>query len=194
MGRALPIRRTGVGRATESMGRAGACRPLPGTAIDLACGEGRNALWLAGLGWQVTAVDFSSAALDTGRRLESAIDASHSINWTCADATTFTPANQVDLVVICYLQLTASARRAASRNAAASLAVNGTLFVVGHDSSNIAEGTGGPQDPGVLFTAEDLARDLDGTGLVVDRAEAVLRPVDGADRPAVDALLRAHRP
>src|SRR5207244_12631949 len=43
----------------------------PGRALDLACGEGRNALWLAARGWQVTAVDFSAVALDKARALES---------------------------------------------------------------------------------------------------------------------------
>ena len=166
----------------------------PGTAIDLACGEGRNALWLAGLGWNVTAVDFSAAALETGRRLETAATTMHPIDWVCADATTYESARPVDLVVVCYLHLLADMRRSALLRAAAALASGATLFVVGHDTTNIGAGTGGPQDPAVLFSAADLVDDLDGTDLVIDRAEAVLRPVEGADRDAIDALLRAHRP
>ena len=45
---------------------------VPGRALDLACGEGRNALWLAERGWQVTAVDFSAVGLEKARRLASA--------------------------------------------------------------------------------------------------------------------------
>src|SRR6476646_8725770 len=41
----------------------------PGRALDLACGEGRNAVWLAGRGWRVTGVDFSGVALAKARRL-----------------------------------------------------------------------------------------------------------------------------
>jgi hypothetical protein len=67
------------------------------------------------------------------------------------------------------------------------------LLVVGHDSRNLTDGTGGPQDPAVLFTAADLVADLDGLGLQIERADEVLRPVEGADRPAIDALLRAVR-
>jgi SAM-dependent methyltransferase len=166
----------------------------PGRALDLACGEGRNALWLAGLGWRVTAVDFSSVALEKGRQLEQSIDVTTPVDWECADATTYSSPQPVDLAVICYLQVVSTDRRRAMRGAAEALASGGTLLVVGHDSTNLTDGTGGPQDPSVLFTAADLAADLDGCGLEIDAAKAILRPVDGAPRPAIDALLRAHRP
>jgi SAM-dependent methyltransferase len=166
----------------------------PGTALDLACGEGRNALWLASLGWRVKAVDFSAVARDKGRQLEASAAAVYPIEWICADVTAYTAPQHVDLALICYLQVVATQRTAAMRNAAAALAPGGTLLVVGHDSANRTDGTGGPQDAAVLYTAADLAADLDGTGLEVDTATAVFRPVDGADRPAIDVLLRAHRP
>lgn len=170
-----------------------------GLALDLACGEGRNALWLAGLGWQVTAVDFSPVALKKAhaledRALEHGAAGAARVSWSCADATTYRHDEPVDVALLCYLQLPAAQLRAAVRNAADALAPGGTLLVIGHDSTNLTDGTGGPQDPTVLFTAADVSDDLDGTGLVVDRADAVLRPVEGAPRPAIDALLRAHRP
>lgn len=160
----------------------------PGRALDLACGEGRNAIWLARLGWRVTAVDISSVALAKGAAVEPAVD------WIEADATTYETTEPVDLALLCYLQLPADARRAAVRNAAASLAPGGTLLMIGHDSRNLHDGTGGPQDPSVLFTAADVTKDLDGTGLRIEKATEELRPVDGAERPAIDALLRAVRP
>lgn len=160
-----------------------------GRALDLACGEGRNAIWLAGRGWRVDAVDFSSVALAKG-----AAQSSHGISWIHADATTYSAEARYDLAVICYLQLPAPQRRAAVRAAATALAPGGTLFVVGHDSRNLTDGTGGPQDPAVLFTASDVVADLDGFGLQVERAGEALRPVDGADRAAIDALVRAVRP
>ncbi|HEV7194067.1 MAG TPA: class I SAM-dependent methyltransferase [Jatrophihabitantaceae bacterium] len=166
----------------------------PGTGVDVACGEGRNALWLASRGWRMIAVDFAAAALDKGRRLESSAEVAHPIDWVCDDVTAYRAPQPVDLVLICYLQVSAEVRRTVMRNAAAALAPGGTLLVVGHDSTNLADGTGGPQEPAVLYTAADLAADLEGTGLAIDIAHAVLRPVDGADRPAIDALLRAHRP
>jgi SAM-dependent methyltransferase len=166
----------------------------PGRALDLACGEGRNALWLAARGWQVSALDFSAVALDKGRSLESGQPAPTRVDWVHADATTYRPAQQVDLALLCYLQLPRTEWRAALSRAADALGPGGTLLVIGHDATNIAAGVGGPQDPSVLFTAADVVVDLAGTDLVIDRAETVHRPVDGADHPAVDALVRAHRP
>ncbi|MGH8861015.1 MAG: class I SAM-dependent methyltransferase [Jatrophihabitantaceae bacterium] len=162
----------------------------PGRAADLACGEGRNALWLAAQGWQVIAVDFSPVAIDKAREL----DQHGAVEWVTADALTYAPPQPVDLALLCYLQLPAGERRAAVRAAADTLAPGGMLLVVAHDSRNLLDGTGGPQVAGVLYTAADVAADLDGTGLTIERATEVLRPVEGAERPAIDALLRARRP
>jgi len=170
----------------------------PCVAVDLGCGEGRNAVWLAARGWRVYAVDFSGVALAKGAELErrsrpSGSSSWHRISWQQADVTTFSAPEPVDLALLCYLQLTARARRVAVRAAAASLASGGTLLVIAHDSHNLTDGTGGPQEPGVLFTAADIEQDLAGLGLRVEQAGEVLRPVDGADRPAIDALVRASR-
>lgn len=168
----------------------------PGRAVDLAAGEGRNAIWLARRGWDVTAVDYSQVGLDKGRTLAG----DTGVDWVRADATTWTAQSPYDLAVIAYLQLPAHERRAAVRNAFAALRPGGTLLVVAHDSTNLTEGTGGPQDPAVLMTAEDLLADLDGTDLDVVRAERVARSVEpghgGSDdeaRTAYDALLRVVR-
>jgi hypothetical protein len=70
------------------------------------------------------------------------------------------------------------------------------LLVVGHDSSNPTEGVGGPQDPQLLFTAEEVLADLAGLGLAMVRAEPVRRPVaraDGSVAEAIDALVRLQR-
>src|SRR4051812_12958963 len=121
----------------------------PGRALDLAAGEGRNALWLAGRGWHVTAVDFSRAGLDKGRRLQQHHDADgSSIEWVQADVLTYdAAAASYDLVLLAYLQLTPDQRRTAVQRGFAALRAGGTFFVVAHDSSNLTEGTGGPPDP-----------------------------------------------
>jgi SAM-dependent methyltransferase len=177
-----------------------------GRALDLACGEGRNALWLAGRGWQVTAVDFSGVALDKGRALEAraaGVD-DPPVSWVRADALTFDVGGApYDLVVLAYLQLAAEERRTAVRRAFCALRPGGTFFLVAHDATNLAEGTGGPTDASVLFTAEEVLSDLDGERFEVQRAERVARLVPALDtthhhrgektRTAYDALVRVVR-
>lgn len=160
-----------------------ACADLPpGRAADLAAGEGRNALWLASLGWQVTAVDFSQVALDKGARIEAGriehgtITAHPAVVWQCADATTWHGAG-LDLVLIAYLHLPADERAAAVRNAMAALVVGGTFVLVAHDASNLVHGTGGPQDPALLPTPAEVLRDVTGFEVTVIRAEVVDRIV-----------------
>jgi SAM-dependent methyltransferase len=162
----------------------------PGLALDLACGEGRNALWLVARDWRVIAVDFSAVAIEKAREL----DTHHLVEWVEGDARNYEPPQPVDLALLCYLQLAPDERRLAVRAAAAALAPAGVLLVIAHDSRNLYDGTGGPKDPRVLYTAADVAADLDGTGLVIERADEVFRPVPGADRPAIDVLLRACVP
>jgi SAM-dependent methyltransferase len=166
----------------------------PGRVLDLAAGEGRNAIWLARRGWQVTAADFSRVALDKGRRLAG----DTVVRWVCADATRWDEPASYDLVLLAYLQLPAAERRAAVRAAYSSLVPGGTLFLVAHDSTNLSEGTGGPQDPGVLMTAEDVLGDLADERYDVLRAERVARLVgDGHGeepaRTAWDCLVRLVR-
>src|SRR5690606_9077745 len=55
----------------------------PGRALDLAAGEGRNAVWLAERGWRVTAVDFSPVAVERGRRI--AAERGADVEWAAAD-------------------------------------------------------------------------------------------------------------
>ena len=133
----------------------------PAQALDLGCGEGRNAIWLASRGWRVTAVDFSRVAVDRGRRL--AADAGLEVTWRVGDVLT-TPLPEVDLVVLAYLQLPQDQRRSVVCRAWDRLRTGGTFLLVAHDTTNLTEGTGGPQDPAVLMTAEDVLGDLTGPG------------------------------
>ena len=159
----------------------------PGRALDLAAGEGRNAIWLARRGWDVTASDFSQVALDKGQRLAG----DTTVRWIRADATQWDEPAAYNLVVVAYLQLPADERRAALRAAYASLAEGGTLLVVAHDSSNLEEGTGGPQDPRVLMTAADVLADLDDQPFDVLHAGRVGRTV--GELTAWDCLVRLVR-
>jgi SAM-dependent methyltransferase len=161
----------------------------PGRALDLAAGEGRNAIWLAERGWAVTAVDFSLVGLDKGRALLKRRSRGDrpAVEWVHADAVTHDPGSGFDLALVAYLQLPADQRRAALRRAFGALREGGTLFVVAHDRTNLEHGTGGPREPAVLYTAEDVLADLDGERFEVVRAERVVRQVAPPAEAAVGA-------
>jgi SAM-dependent methyltransferase len=165
----------------------------PGRALDLACGEGRNAVWLAGRGWHVTGVDFSPVGLAKARRL--AVDHGVAVDWVEADVVEWDPlAAAFDLVIVFYLHLPSGDRHRVMAHAQEALAAGGTLLVVGHDTTNLSQGYGGPQDPAVLFTPEQIASDL--AELRIVRADHVRREVDTDEgrQVAIDALVRAVKP
>ncbi|GAA2726791.1 class I SAM-dependent methyltransferase [Actinocorallia aurantiaca] len=159
----------------------------PGRALDLACGEGRNALWLASLGWRVRAVDFSPVAVARAKEL----DPEGAVAWEVADLTAYSfPSAEEDLVLVSYLHLPPAQMRPLLHDAARALAPGGVFFFVGHDRRNLTDGVGGPQDPDILHTPEDVAEALSGLDIV--RAERVRRPV--GERTAIDTLVTAKAP
>jgi SAM-dependent methyltransferase len=163
----------------------------PGRALALACGEGRNAIWLAERGWLVTAVDYSDVAIEKAR--QRAAGERVAVDLHVQDLLAFEPDRRAyDLVLVLYVQIPAAERRQVLAMAAEALAPAGTLLLVGHDLLNATEGVGGPSDPSVLYTPDDIVAEL--PGLEIEKAERVLRDVEDADRPAIDALVRAVRP
>lgn len=164
----------------------------PGSAIDVATGDGRTALWLAQRGWTTTGIDFSSAGL----ALAAARPGGDAVSWVRADVHEFEPAASVDLVVSCYLHLRDNA--AAIARIAEWVAVGGTLVVIGHDVDNIAGGGHGPSDPAILYTPELLRGALDDR-FRIERCEQVTRGTgdselrDGHAQPAIDTVLHAVR-
>jgi SAM-dependent methyltransferase len=162
----------------------------PGRALDLACGEGQNAIWLAGLGWRVDAIDYSPVAIAKARaRAErDGVD----VTFAEADLVDYVPQpGAYDLVLLLYLHLSADEHRLVLARAATALAPGGTLVLVGHDLLNATEGVGGPSDSSLLYTPDDIAGEL--PQLEIEKAERVFRDVAGADRPAIDSLVRARR-
>jgi len=168
--------------------------PLPsGRAVDLAAGEGRNAIWLATRGWMVTAVDFSAVALDKGRRLAAQAGVTESLTWVEADLTRWVPdPSAFDLVLVAYLQLPWPEMAGLLARAAEAVAPGGTLLIVGHDRSNLVRGAGGPQDPSVLYTPQEVSGAVGGSaGVAVTRADTVERISDAG--AAYDTLVVARR-
>lgn len=174
----------------------------PGVGIDLASGEGRNAIWLAENGWEMTAVDFSRVAIDRGRKM------SDQVEFVAADVFEWEPtwggevlgessrpstskSRGYDLVLIAYLQVEAGRLRSLVEKAAEWLGPGGELFLIGHDVSNIADGVGGPQVPGILWDVDLILEWIRSLDLV--EGGVVERPVevDGDIRYARDTLVRA---
>lgn len=167
----------------------------PGRALDVAAGDGRHTLWLARQGWDVDAVDFSAVAMQRGADLAREQGVAPRTRWHVGDVLADPlPTGPFDLVVVAYLQLPAPALHAALTAACARVGPGGTAVLVGHDRSNPARGTGGPQDPTVLWAADDVAAAARAAGLTVGDAAVRERVVAGADRPARDAVVVGRRP
>jgi SAM-dependent methyltransferase len=167
-----------------------------GRALDLAAGEGRNAVWLAERGWQTTAVDFSPVGIDKGRRL--AGERGVTVDWVVADVTSWRPpVRAFQLVAVFYLHLPPGQRRDAYRIAASAVAPGGVLLVVGHDRDNLEHGVGGPQVPGTLLTVDEVTADLHGTAWPSSppvRSTAESRSTAGHVRPSTAWYLLTAQP
>jgi SAM-dependent methyltransferase len=159
----------------------------PGEAVDLAAGEGRHALWLTGLGWRVTAVDFSAVGLDRGRSQPGG----DRVTWVNADVLGWSaPQAALDLVLVAYLHLPERETVDLLTRAVGWLRPGGRLLVLGHDVANIEHGVGGPQEPAILHSVERLAPVA--ALLDVDRCEQVRRETPAGT--ALDTLLWGQRP
>jgi len=163
----------------------------PGRALDLACGEGQNAIWLASLGWDVLGVDYSGVAVEKARRR--AEREGVAARFVRADLVEYEPEREAfDLVIVLYLHIPSTHRASVHARASAAVAPDGTFVLLGHDLTNLTDGVGGPSDPDILYTAEEIAAEL--PGLVIEKATTVLRDVRGEDRDAIDTIVRARRP
>lgn len=174
-------------------------RPEFPRVLDLGCGEGANAMWLATHGWQVDAVDFAQVGIDKGRTVASRLSRSvrNRIRWFCADVADLDAVELTgpyELVLISFLHLPAAERRALLLHAVELLTPEGVLLVLGHDTLNLTEGYGGEQDPALLFTPNDIVDELAAAGddIRVRIADRVYRPTE--ERDAIDALVVATKP
>lgn len=155
---------------------------LPGRALDLGCGPGRNAVWLARRGWSVTGVDASAVGLE--QAASRAEDAGVSLDLVEGDLLAYRPAPAgADLIVIANIHFAPGEREDFFARAVAGLAPGGHLLLVGHhrDSS----GRRGPREPQRLYTEELILELLAPLAVTVWRRE---RQGHGGDAPAVDVV------
>jgi len=162
---------------------------LPGRALDLGCGPGRNAIWLAERGWRVTGVDASVVGLEQARARAS----ERGVELECvqADLLAYEPApGGADLVVLANVHLLPAQHRRLVEVATAALAPGGHLFVIGHHLESL--GRAGPPDPERLYTEERLREEL--SGLDVELLERRRRSAGEGEPPLVDLVAWAVRP
>jgi SAM-dependent methyltransferase len=173
------------------------CAPMaPARALDVAAGEGRNALWLVERGWTVTAADYSSVAVArlvqiADERLdEHSRDRLHAV---VADATEPAPGTAHDLVLFSYLHLAAGEWRRAVAAGVEAATVGGHVLVLAHARRNLTAGVGGPQDPAILLDPEDVLASVADLPVAVALAQLRARDVTGASRPALDSVVLLRR-
>jgi SAM-dependent methyltransferase len=163
----------------------------PGTALDVATGDGRTATTLAQQGWDVTAVDFSAVGLEQARSRPGA----EQVRWELGDVHTWQPEAPFDLVVVAYLHL--HDNEAVLRRISDWVAPGGTFLIVGHDHANPAHGGHGPSDPTVLYSQHLFAELLDDRFTVI-RNETLSRGPDDSETTdhtgiGIDTVLHARR-
>jgi SAM-dependent methyltransferase len=168
-----------------------------GAALDVGSGEGADAIWLAEHGWRVTALDISTVAIERARGHAEAAGVADRIEWVHADVTTWVPPEgRFDLVSAHFMHLPEARRRVLHDRLAAAVAPGGTLLVVGHHPLDLRTTMPRSDLPGLLFTAEELAGELDPTAWEVQVSDARPRPAtdpEGREVTIHDAVLRARR-
>ena len=164
---------------------------LPDARSTSPAARGRTRSGSPSLGWEVTGVDFSEVAIRKARARAERDGVA--VRFVCADLVEYEPAQaSYDLVLVMYLHIPSARRHAVHEKAGAAVAPGGTFLLVGHDLTNLTDGVGGPRDPDLLYTAEQIASEL--PGVEIEKATTVLRDVDGEERDAIDTLVRARRP
>jgi SAM-dependent methyltransferase len=171
-------------------------RPAPvARALDLGCGAGADAIWLAEQGWAVTGVDISSGALDHAASAADAAGVADRIEWLQGDLDGGLPEGEWALVAASYLHSPVELQREeVLRRAAAAVTPGGTLLVIGHQGPPSWQPEPPPQ---VTFpTTDDVLASLDLDGWTVERAEAVqweLTSPDGIPGVRTDNVVRLRR-
>jgi SAM-dependent methyltransferase len=166
----------------------------PGRALDVGCGEGADAIWLAGRGWAVTAVDISAVAI--GRAREAAERAGATVEWVCGDALQSAfPARSFDLVSMQYPALPKAAGEPAAKALLDTVRPGGLLVVVYHDldDEHREHMKSRGVDPADYVGTEELSRLLSDSFTIERHAvEPRIDPPPGTPHIA-DVVLRARR-
>ena len=166
---------------------------VPGRALDVGCGEGADAIWLARAGWEVTGVDVSEVALE--RAAAAARDAGVTVTWLRADiASSPAATGGHDLVSLQYPALKRSPGDEAIRAVLDAVAPGGTLLVVGHAPLDSEHARAHGYELADYVQPADVRACLeDGWEVEVDETRPRVDPVHEGSRHTHDAVLRAKR-
>jgi SAM-dependent methyltransferase len=181
--------------------QAEAASLVPGRALDVGCGEGGDAIWLASQGWDVTASDFAETAL--ARVAEHAAEAGvrDRVATRRIDVRTFEPDGETwDLVTAHFLHLPDGGMVDVVRRLTSAVAPGGTLLVVGHDPGDLATGLRHGHRS-FMHTADQLLPALGEEGVddewevevCESRPRTQAHPETGEEVAVADAVLRARR-
>ncbi|WP_305093883.1 cyclopropane-fatty-acyl-phospholipid synthase family protein [Prescottella sp. R16] len=169
----------------------------PGTALDVGCGEGADAIWLARQGWTVHGIDLSHVAIErAAEHSAEAGDLAGRITWEAADLLAWGPdADRYDLVTSQYVHLPSGQREVLFTRLADLVAPGGTLLIVGHHPSDLDTDVPRPPRPELFFTPDEVVALLDSTEWTVDTATATSRTVMHGDHETTihDSVVRVHR-
>lgn len=180
------------GRVNTSLAAEAADLP-PGRALDLGCGQGADAIWLAQRGWTVTGVDVSGEALRVAAEAAQDAGVAEAITWERRDLADGLPAGPFDLVTSAYLHSPVELPRAEILRAAAdAVAPGGTLLTIAHARSP-------EHHHDDLPTLEELEAELaaatGGWKVVTSELRAFDHAFAGAEpKRRVDIVVRLRRP
>lgn len=154
-------------------------------ALDAGCGHGAETLWLANHGWNVTAVDFSKAALEKGKSLASTAGVEDKIDWVEGDLGTWAPeSGSYDLVVCLYVHIAGSVKETILR-IASGVAAGGTLLLAG---------AGQPLDPNSVFVSGQIQVSLEDATSLLNSKDWEITVTEEETLPSgLHARIRAHR-
>lgn len=170
----------------------------PGRALDVGCGEGADAVWLASRGWDVLGVDVSEVAIDRARAQAEELDPSVAgrLDWRRVDllAEPDLPAG-LDLVSAQFVHLPEPEHSKVFRSLATLVRVGGSLLVVAHDPSDLHSGVGRPHQADLFHTPQEIAALLDDAWdlRICESRPRMERTSDGRDVRISDAVLHAVR-
>ncbi len=169
----------------------------PGRALELGCGDGATAIWLAARGWTVTAVDVSRVALDAAAGHAERAGVSSHITWQHADLRDWTTQEKFDAVTALFvhtpLEMNSPALLAP---AAAATRKGGTLLTIGHYT--LPPWAWDPDDTDGLLSASELVTALgvhepDWRTILAEEVPRTVTGHDGHTSTVLDAVLHAVR-